>query len=194
MIKKLQSPGKATCLIIIILFLSQSSSICQTTNKKKILSIGDTYQGGKIGYLLQHGDPGFDAKIQHGLIVSPKELSDGSEWGCVEKTIPGADATAIGKGNQNTKDVLAGCSQPGIAARRCSDLELNGYTDWYLPGKEELNKLYMNRSKIEAFMDAFYWSSCEADATYAWGQDFYDGVQGKVSKDSSGHVIAVRAF
>ncbi len=166
----------------------------QVPKKMNPLAIGDSYQGGKVGYFLKTGDPGFDSKVQHGIIVSPKELSDGSEWGCAEKTIAGADATAIGKGNQNTKDIVAGCSQAGIGARRCSDLEVNGYSDWYLPSKDELNKLYINRAKIGSFTDAFYWSSCESDATYAWGQDFYDGTQGRVSKDSAGHVNAVRGF
>ena len=87
-----------------------------------------------------------------------------------------------------------GCAQAGIAARMCSDLDQNGYSDWYLPSKDELNKLYINRFKIVSFTDAFYWSSCESDGTYAWGKDFYDGTQGRVSKDSAGHVNAVRAF
>jgi hypothetical protein len=97
-------------------------------------------------------------------------------------------------GSQNTVNIVAGCNQAGIAAKKCSDLELNGFNDWYLPDKDELNMLYLNRKKIGSFTDAFYWSSCESDAEYAWGQDFYDGTQGRVSKDSPGHVIAVRNF
>jgi hypothetical protein len=192
--KDLFAFSRVIFLIFILLYFTQYLSLGQTTTTRKTLAIGDTYQGGKIAYLLRSGDAGFNVKEQHGLIVSPKELSDGSEWGCAEKVIAGADAPAIGKGNQNTKDIIAGCSQPAIAARRCSDMELNGYSDWYLPSKDELNKLYLNRAKIGSFSDAFYWTSCESDATFAWGQDFYDGTQGRVSKDSAGHVQAVRAF
>jgi hypothetical protein len=191
---KIQIIHKALILFLLAFNISVLISISQTSVNKKIMAIGDSFQGGKIGYLLKTGDTGFDTKIQHGIIVSPKELSDGSEWGCVEKIIAGSDATAIGKGNQNTNEIVVACTQAGIAARKCSNLELNGYSDWYLPSKEELNKLYLNRVKIGSFTDAFYWSSSESDATYAWGQDFYDGTQGKVSKDSAGHVQAVRTF
>jgi len=192
--KNLKAIAKTTCFAIVSFYFSLPASFCQITTKVNSLSIGDTYQGGKIGYLLQPGDEGYDAKIQHGLIVSPKELSDGSEWGCVEENIRGADSTSIGMGNQNTNDIVEACMQPGIAARQCNDLVLDGYSDWYLPSKDELNKLYLYRSAINCFTDAFYWSSCEFDATYAWGQDFYDGTQGSVSKDSAGHVQAIRSF
>jgi len=181
-------------LFVVIAVTLITATIYSQATQKKLLAVGDPYQGGKIGYLLQAGDQGFDAKVQHGIIVAPAELSDGSEWGCAETVIAGSDGIAIGTGNQNTRDIVAGCTQAGIAARQCSDLELNGYSDWYLPGKDELNKLYLNRAKIGSFTDAFYWSSSESDATYSWGQDFYDGTQGKVSKDSAGHVNAVRAY
>jgi hypothetical protein len=181
-------------LFILITVLFFTTIVLSQAPQKKMLALGDSYQGGKVGYLLKAGDPGFNAKVQHGIIVVPGDISDGTEWGCVEKIIPGADETNIGRGSQNTKDIVAGCNQAGIAARRCSDLELNGYSDWYLPSKDELSKLYINRVKTGSFTDAFYWSSCESDATYAWGQDFYDGTQGRVSKDSAGHVIAVRTF
>ena len=108
--------------------------------------------------------------------------------------MPGADGTAIGTGNQNTIDIMAGCSTAGIAARICGDLVLNGYSDWYLPSKDELNKLYVDKVAIGGFADTYYWNSSEISSIEAWYQHFLAGGQYNFAKWSTLHVRAVRAF
>jgi len=49
----------------------------------------------------------------------------------------------------------------------CDDLVFNGYSDWYLPSSDELNKLYLNKSAVGGFSNTFYWSSTEEDLVYA---------------------------
>lgn len=44
----------------------------------------------------------------------------------------------------------------------------------------------------EAFEPAWYWSSTQSSAHYAWGQDFGNGDQGNGGKSVSGRVRAVR--
>ena len=69
-----------------------------------------------------------------------------------------------------------------------------GYTDWYLPSKDELNKLYLSKGAIGGFVSDNYWSSSEIDATYAWVQNFDNAYQDDYSKNNTERVRAVRRF
>uniref|UniRef100_UPI0040473774 Lcl domain-containing protein n=1 Tax=Algoriphagus sp. TaxID=1872435 RepID=UPI0040473774 len=86
------------------------------------------------------------------------------------------------------------------AAQLCNDLVLGDYSDWYLPSKDELNKLYLNRTVVGGFVtignSSHYWSSTEKSAgnSNAWNQHFSDGAQHDHSKNSTFYVRAVRAF
>ena len=164
------------------------------TASNAILIVGDEYQGGKIAYILVSGDPGYDANVQHGLIATAADISTVAQWGCQGTGISGAGGTAIGTGNQNTIDIMAGCATAGIAAKLCGDLVQGGYSDWYLPSKDELNKLQINRSAIGGFASVGYWSSTEDDDNGAWIQDFSNGYQTTYYKNYTSYVRAIRAF
>jgi hypothetical protein len=158
-------------------------------------ALGDNDGGGKVAYILQSGDPGYIAGEIHGLIAAPDDQSSEIEWGCYGTGIAGADGTGIGAGNPNTIDILNGCSTAGIAARLCSELILGGYSDWYLPSKNELNRLYLNRMVIGGFdLSADYWSSSEFDNNSAWYQYFGSGFQNGTQKNFNWNVRAIRAF
>ena len=158
------------------------------------MAVSMQYQGGIIAYILQPGDPGYDPNDVRGFIAAPNDQSTGAEWGCYGTTISGADGTAIGTGNQNTVDIMNGCSTAGIAARLCGDLVLNGYSDWHLPSKDELNKLYLNITAIGGWAAADYWSSSEVNTISAWSQDFMDGSQGTHLAKGPYYVRAIRYF
>ena len=80
------------------------------------------------------------------------------------------------------------------AIDRCRNLNLNGFNDWYLPSKTELNQLYNQRTAIGGFASSFYWSSTEVSNYGAWGQDFGDGFQDANFEDYTGYVRAIRSF
>ena len=160
--------------------------------------IGDALQGGIVAYLFQEGDSGYVAGEIHGLIAATEDQSTEAEWGCYETRLTGADGEAIGTGAQNTLDIIAGCSEDGIAAKIAAEYEetVEGvtYDDWFLPSKEELYKLYLNRDAIGGFTSDDYWSSTEFYEDYAEEQWFSDGYQSIDDKNSPNRVRAVRTF
>ena len=85
----------------------------------------------------------------------------------------------------NTESIVKKLGAGTYAAKACSDYTYNGYDDWFLPSKDELNLMYTNLHKkgIGNFKNYSYWSSSEGSARTAWGQDFYDGGQGYHSRD-----------
>ena len=130
------------------------------------------------------------------LEAAPSDQNTGAEWGCIGGLISGADGTAVGTGEQNTIDIETGCTTPGTAADVCANLSLGGYTDWFLPSKDELNLMYVNLKLygLGGFGSYLYWSSSEYDAFTAWAQGFYSGSQFDYNKISEDWVRAVRAF
>lgn len=162
------------------------------------LAVGDTYGGGKVAYILVAGDPGYDANTPHGLIAATSDQSNGIRWYNGSYTTTGATGTAIGTGLANTNTIIT--SQKGTttsyAAGKARAYTGGGYTDWYLPSKDELNKLYLNRSKIGGFKTATYWSSSEYASDNAWYQNLYPkGSQLKIlNKSYTFYVRAIRAF
>jgi hypothetical protein len=87
-------------------------------------------------------------------------------------------------------------SETGRAAQLGNDLIVDGYSDWFLPSKDELNLMYTNLkvTGFGGFTEYYYWSSSEPNASTAWVQVFSDGHQGSRGKSNGERVRAVRAF
>ena len=173
-----------------------------TSTNTETYAIGDAAFGGIVFWV--------DASGQHGLVCATSDQSAGMRW--YAGTF--GDTRAYGNrplaGEVNT-DVIIG-SHTGIigddeniyAAKLCKELVLEGYTDWYLPSKEELDLMYQHKATIEAsaiahngaaFSTTSYWSSTEHGAYSAWSQNFNVGEQeSKVKGFTTSGVRAIRSF
>jgi len=112
----------------------------------------------------------------------------------------GAINTDANYGSSNTTTLsnitLAGEGAYYAAARYCQMLNLNGYTDWYLPNRFELNLVYTNRASIPGLSTTYgYWSSTECGLYTSWQQSMSDGNQSNAPKDfGTAYVRCVRRF
>ncbi|OYU82749.1 MAG: hypothetical protein CFE24_14330 [Flavobacterium sp. BFFFF2] len=150
------------------------------------VAIGQPLEGGVIAYVDNSG--------KHGLIVAPMIQSTSAEWGCNGTELSGGYGRSIGSGNQNTIEIMNGCSTAGIAARICGDFVLDGYSDWYLPSKDELIYFYNNRAAIGGFGNNIYWTSSQNSSGTSWVVDFNWGNFTIINKNYSYAVRAVRSF
>jgi len=90
---------------------------------------------------------------------------------------------------------LAGSYTDTEAAKFCENMNYAGYTDWYLPSKEELAFLHRNSASIGGFVySSFYWSSTEYNSTVAWSFGFSYGFASNNSKTNNYYVRCVRRF
>jgi hypothetical protein len=156
-------------------------------------SAGGPYQisntgpaGGIVFYITNGG--------LNGLEAAPVDQSNGVIWGCYGVDIAGAYGTEVGTGNANTVAIVKGCSEPNFAAKAAADYIYNGYSDWFLPSKDELDLLYQQRYVVGGFTSNSYWSSTENDVYGAWNKNFNNGAPYGYLKNPMLPVRAVRAF
>ena len=152
--------------------------------------LGEAFNGGIIYYLYK----GIDG-LEHGLIVALTESTTYMPWQTIG-TLVNANRTEDGAYNTN---LMTGSA----AATYIATLG----TGWYLPSLDELGLLYYNRYSAQKglrlggntllqwnSLTAWYWSSSEYDASYAFRYSFLDGVADQNIKTTACYVRAVRAF
>ena len=128
------------------------------------------------------------------------------EWGLNGKKIIETE-TEIGCGKRNTELIIAALIQAGEggkAAQLCRDYTLNGYNDWFLPSKDELDLMCNNlkkkglgdfRKEDKVKFTHEYWSSSGGSNGGAWYQNFgHEYYQNIHSRNTKFSVRAVRTF
>jgi hypothetical protein len=115
------------------------------------------------------------------------------------RAVNGADRTEIGAGYLNSLDIVAqvGNDAGSSAAVVAREYRTPGKTDWYLPSKNEMNELYLQKVIVGGLVaSAYYWSSSEVDGDrYSAWYKFSSGA-GSATADKSEYMYfrPIRSF
>ena len=173
--------------------------------KWEAYQLGDTGPGGgKIFYLDHDGftlymnaadTTGITAYYLEAAPVDMPTLLAWASGGAFDSTNIVGTVLTIGTGRKNTAIILA-TDADAPAAKACDEYSSNGKTDWFLPSRDELEKLYVNRLSVGNMVTNAYWSSSQrsnpVDAYYV----SFSGVGGWAiqAKNNAIKVRAIRAF
>lgn len=107
-------------------------------------------------------------------------------------------STSIGSGEANSETINSknNSSNGKTAATACLEYEEGGFTDWFLPSRDELEIMVKNIKKNSSanLKKDNYWSSSAFTTSFAYG---YSMTKGKVNTDSMSsmcYVRPIRAF
>jgi hypothetical protein len=113
-------------------------------------------------------------------------------------------AKAIGKGMENTNEAYSRLTTAGSATTSTYAAGIawaytnNGKNDWFLPSKDELYELFLERVSVGGFSTGTYWSSSEQvvdSLSRAWAYEFDSrGGPADPAKFLTMYVRPVRAF
>ena len=171
---------------------------------------GLDYQGGYIFYIDINDGSGMVSRAG-GMQAYYNNQNNGystccvnsSEWGCAWYNVGGGHAiatgifigatnTAVGTGESNTNLIAqSSCQQPQNAPTYCYNLVADGYDDWFLPSRDELDLIYdnvqcvragfpagnppgyaWNGSGVQTYNDFHTYSSSEYSATEVLSRQF----------------------
>jgi hypothetical protein len=167
--------------------ISYGNEITFTTTST--VAIGETFGGGIVFYV--------DGTQMHGYVCAASNQGTSVQWGCYGTSVSGATGLTVGTGQANTAAIVAsGCAGSSYAANICSNLVLNGYSDWFLPSRDELTLMATNLASqgLGNFAPSYYWSSSQYSTTYAYAVAFASGSSYTNYKDGNQYVRAIRAF
>ena len=183
-------PGNHTLTASIIPYEGDDALL--SMNIEIVLGLGDNYRGGIIFYLDDTGE--------HGLIASASDVSLNNSVNFMWSTAGFIGATDSIEGRHNTLLMAAESTGPDYAGYPFKNgLELNGYSDWYIPAKAEMSLLMERRGFIGEFPShpdaAYYWTSTECCRVKACAMNIFylsDSVTHKL--DNRYRIRPIRKF
>jgi len=149
------------------------------------VNIGDSYSGGTVFYV--------DSSGEHGLVYSPTSLGSPS-WSCTFPSLPSSNGVGMGTGAGNTSSLAANsnCDTNNTPLKLAMDYSLGGYSDWFLPSKDELYQLVMSQGLTQRYWSSTY--SHNGSTVNIWSVGPGNILEQQNIGYSGAQVIAVRAF
>jgi len=156
-------------------------------------AIGDT---GPAGGIIFYNKGSFSGGWQY-LEAAPVEIEFSAKWGAYNKDVNTQTATGSGKKNtQLIAEQLNKDKESGMAAGHCVEIDFEGFKDWFIPSKDELDLLYKNLKlkKLGGFGNGKYLSSSQRGRGFVWVQNFSSGRQEDSPKNEAYAVRVIRSF
>jgi len=172
------------------------------------VAVGDPCPNGVL-----YGGTGFAGLGSYKYMTTPGNCTDSATPTCNGTTdtlgkkwanFSGTTAHGVNTGATSTTDgasnttILATNYTDTDAAQYCENMTYppGGYTDWYLPSKDEL-RLVLYAMKVAGkgnFDPVYYWSSTQSANSYAWGKAFYNTDEAGVIKTNTHKLRCVRKY
>ena len=184
-------------IFILLVFLSSCGG-SSTNEPSPNIQIGDYHEGGIVFYLDESG--------QHGLVASVSNIGsfywEPTSWGTTSwnnfTNIIGT-TTLFGFGESNTNSIISQLPSSYVqqsAAAKANQHQFNGFNDWYLPSKEELELMYYHLNDENTFSNGEYWTSSQYDINFAWSYlvSLSNTGGNYISKGESAIVRPIRSF
>ena len=182
--------------IAVLLMVISCSNNRTTTPPSAILNLNiSTLEVGPAGGIIFY-DKGYVSDGWRYLEAAPSDSEFTAQWGSWGHEVAETQLS-VGSGRRNTELIVERLTQleeTDKAAQISHDLSINGFNDWFLPSRDELNLMFQNRYIVGGFSSGWYMSSSHGTATDAWVQNFTNGMQGINSKNFIYRVRAIRAF
>jgi hypothetical protein len=185
--------------------VSTKSTPVQTASSepsRQAYRIGDT---GPAGGLIFY-DKGNNSGGWRYLEAAPVEAEFRARWSVGDVQVQNTQTT-VGSGRRNTQLIVEQFRQTSgewdSAAQKCDELEFNGFDDWFLPSRDELDQMYGNlkRRNLGDFKDGggydvFYWASSMQEnniiSPRPHRQYFRNGEMGYAASANNAYVRPIR--
>jgi len=141
-----------------------------------------------------------------GLVCAVSDQGSEVQWNSGAEKWISTQEQAIGTGETNTTTIIAeqgAGDYAASAAQACTD---GGFSDWFVPSKDELMELYENHAFVNKIsisnggteLSLNYWSSSQYDTKNAYAAyhrpDPHEPLTQARAKTEASSVRAVRAF
>lgn len=149
--------------------------------------IGESLGGGVVFYVDDEG--------KHGLITTIIDKSTRKQQRSEAHILTNPVRDGITTGTFNTERINVMKGTVADDAQGAEYYQDDRLSDWYLPTRYDLIKLYRNRAVIGGYSDfAKGWKSTETSSVNQWYQSFVTGGEFKNGKDDAVYIRVIRKF